>query len=46
MEEKFSKEDVIKELYTLIDNVREYKSDIDAYCDFMKGMFLSTSGLN
>ncbi len=46
MDDKFKKEDVIEELKTLIDTAEEYKSEIDAYCDFMKGMFLATSGLN
>lgn len=46
MDDNFKKEDVIEELKTLIDTAEEYKSEIDAYCDFMKGMFLATSGLN
>ncbi len=46
MNEDFKKEDVIVELKTLIDAAEEYKSEIDAYCEFMKGMFLNTSGIN
>lgn len=46
MEENFKKEDVAEELQTLLDMAEEYKSEIDAYCEFMKGMFLATSGLN
>ncbi len=46
MEENFKKENVVEELQTLFDKVEEYKSEIDAYCDFMKKVFLTTSGLN
>ncbi len=46
MNEEFKKEDVIQELKTLIDAAEEYQSEIDAYCEFMKGMFLNTSGIN
>ncbi|MBQ8168079.1 hypothetical protein IJZ97_01520 [bacterium] len=46
MYEELRKNDVIVELKTLVDTVEEFKSDIDAYCDFMKQTFLNTSGLN
>lgn len=46
MEENFKKENVVDELQTLFDKAEEYKSEIDAYCEFMKGVFLATSGLN
>ena len=46
MNEDFKKEDVIVELKTLIDTAEEFKSEIDAYCEFMKGVFLNTSGIN
>ncbi len=46
MNEDFKKEDVIVELRTLFDTADEFKSEIDAYCEFMKGVFLNTSGIN
>ena len=46
MEENFNKENVVDELQTLFDKAEENKSEIDAYCEFMKGVFLATSGLN
>ena len=46
MNEDFKKEDVIVELKTLIDTAEDFKSEIDAYCEFMKGVFLNTSGIN
>ena len=35
--------DVIKEIKTLVDKAEEFKSDIDAYCGFMKKIFLEGS---
>ncbi len=46
MDDKIKKEEVIEELKTLIDMAEEYRAEIDAYCEFMKGMFLSASSLN
>ncbi len=40
------KDEIIVEIVNLVDKVDSYKEDIDAYCQFMKGVFLSTSGLN
>lgn len=45
-EDFFKNQDVIVELKTLIDKADEVQSDIDAYCNFMKQMFLSNSGIN
>ncbi len=46
MYEEFKKNDIIVEMKTLIDTAEEYKDEINAYCEFMKGVFLATSGLN
>lgn len=46
MNENFKEEHVIIELKTLFDTADEFKSEIDAYCKFMKGVFLNTSGIN
>lgn len=46
MYDELRNNDIIVEMKTLIDAAEEYKSEIDAYCEFMKGVFLATSGLN
>lgn len=46
MYEDLKREDIIVEMKTLVDKAEEFKSEIDAYCDFMKQTFLATSGLN
>ena len=38
--------DIIEEVKTLVDKAEEFKADIDAYCDFMKQMFLKGSTEN
>ena len=35
--------DVINEIKTLVDKAQEFRSEIDAYCGFMKQMFLNSS---
>ena len=35
--------DVIKEIKTLVDKAQEFRAEIDAYCGFMKQMFLEGS---
>lgn len=46
MNEDFINNEEIIELKTLIDKAEEIQADIDAYCDFMKQVFLSVSGIN
>ena len=46
MYEDLKKNDIIVEIKTLVDKAEEVQSEIDAYCSFMKQMFLSTSGTN
>ena len=38
--------DIIEEVKTLVDKAEEFKADIDAYCNFMKQMFLKGSTEN
>lgn len=35
-----------KEINQLVDGVEKVQDNIDLYCELMKKMFLSTSGLN
>ena len=46
MFEKLKNEGVIVDLQNLVDKAGEFKSDIDSYCEFMREMFLGTSGVN
>ena len=46
MYDDLKKEEIIVEIVNLIDDIEQYKEDVDAYCAFMKGVILSTSGLN
>ncbi len=46
MYDQLKKEEIIVEIVNLVDKVEDYKEDVDAYCSFMKGVILSTSGLN
>ncbi len=50
MFEDLKKEKIIVDLKTLIEDTAasngEYDEDMDAYCTFMKGLIMSTSGLN
>lgn len=46
MYDDLKKEEIIVEIVNLVENIEAYKEDIDAYCEFMKGVILSTSGLN
>lgn len=40
------KENIIVEMNNLVDKIEEFKEEVDAYCEFMKGVILNTSGLN
>ena len=46
MYEDFENEKIIVEITNLIEKAEELKDDVDAYCEFMKGVILNTSGLN
>ncbi len=46
MYEKLKDEKLIVEISNLVENVENIEADIDAYCEFMKGVILNTSGLN
>ncbi len=46
MYEDLKKNDIIIELKTLIKKADEVNTDLEAYCEFMKEVFLATSGLN
>ena len=46
MYDKMKNEQIIIEITTLVDTIENMQEDIDAYCEFMKGVFLNTSGLN
>ena len=39
-------EKIVVEITNLVDKVEKTQEDIDAYCEFMKGVILNTSGLN
>lgn len=46
MDKKLKNEKIIVEITNLVDNIENMKDDVDAYCEFMKGIILNTSGLN
>ncbi len=46
MYEKLKDEKLIVEITNLIEKAEKLESDVDAYCEFMKGVILNTSGLN
>lgn len=46
MFDDLKKEKIVVEITNLIEKAEETKKDIDAYCEFMKGVILNTSGLN
>lgn len=46
MYEKLKDEKLIVDITNLVDKVEKFEEDIDAYCEFMKGVILNTSGLN
>ena len=46
MFEDLKNEKIVVEITNLVDNVEKTQEDIDAYCEFMKGVILNTSGLN
>ena len=39
-------EKLVVEITNLVNSCEKLEEDLDTYCEFMKGMFLSTSGLN
>lgn len=46
MYEDLKNEKLIVEITNLVENVEQMQEEIDAYCEFMKGVILNTSGLN
>ena len=46
MFQKLKDEKLIVEITNLVENIEDFKEDIDSYCEFMKGVILNTSGLN
>ncbi len=46
MFEDLKKEGLIIDLELLVEKAEEFKSDMDAYCEFMKETFLGTSCMN
>jgi hypothetical protein len=46
MFDDLKKEGIIVELKELVEKAEELKTDMDAYCEFMKEVFLGTSSLN
>ena len=46
MLENTNKDDITKEINNLLENIEKVKENVDIYCELMKKMFLSTSGLN
>lgn len=49
MYEKLKDEKLIVDITNLVDKVdkvEKFEEDIDAYCEFMKGVILNTSGIN
>ncbi len=46
MYENLKNQEIIVEIVNLVEEIEDYKEDLDAYCEFMKGVILSTSGLN
>lgn len=41
-----SKDEITREINDLVENIEKVKENVDIYCELMKKMFLSTSGLN
>ena len=46
MYNELKNEEIIVEIVNLVEKIEDYKEAVDAYCEFMKGVILSTSGLN
>ena len=46
MFEDLKNEKIIVEITNLVEQAENFENDVDAYCDFMKGVILNTSGLN
>ncbi len=46
MFDDLKKEKIVVEITNLIEKAEESQADMDAYCEFMKGVILNTSGLN
>ncbi len=46
MYEDLKNEKIVVELINLVESVENMQKDIDAYCEFMKGVILNTSGKN
>ncbi len=46
MFEDLKNEKIVVEITNLVDKVEKTQEDINAYCEFMKGVILNTSGLN
>ncbi len=46
MYEDFENEKIIVEITNLVEKTEQFQDDIDAYCEFMKGVILNTSGIN
>lgn len=46
MYDDLKKEEIIVEIVNLVEEIEKYQEDLDTYCEFMKGVILSTSGLN
>lgn len=44
--DELKKENVIIEMNNLVQKAEEFQKEVDAYCEFMKGVILNTSGLN
>lgn len=46
MYDDLNKEDIILEFQDMVKKAEEFKNDMDCYCEFMKEVFLGTSGIN
>ncbi len=46
MFEENKKQRIIVDITNLVEEIEQFEEDIDAYCEFMKGVILNTSGLN
>ena len=46
MFEDLKKEKIVVEITNLVEKAEKTQADIDAYCEFMKGVILNTSVLN
>lgn len=46
MFDDLKKEKIVVEITNLIEKAEKAQTDIDSYCEFMKGVILNTSGLN